>query len=78
MNENPDLAKLREEDATWERLTTKQKAILVWFNLSLFLLVACGESFWLAMLIVVNFAFASYMVTKNVPIKEQKGGVYGK
>ncbi len=69
MNENPDFAKLRKEDATWERLTTKQKAILVWFNLSFFLLVAFGENFWLSMLIVVNFAIASYMVTKKVPIK---------
>ncbi len=78
MNENPDLAKMWKEDTRWDRLTVKQKAILVWFSLSFILLSACGEGILIGILVIANFAYSSHMVVKNIPIKEQKGGVYGK
>lgn len=55
----------------WNEMTNKQKMLCIWFAISFALLIGLFGPFWFELLVVLNFAAASFMLIKNVSIKEE-------
>ena len=66
-----ELWQLWKKSVNWEKQSQRQKLICLWFSLSFISLVLCGENFFLAILVLVNFACASRCVVNNVTIPEE-------
>lgn len=71
MKETKNVYDLLKQEAQWERMTVKQKLISIWFSLSFVLLGLCGESVFVAVLAVANFAAAACCMVKNVSMEEE-------
>lgn len=70
MKETMNLCALWKHDVQWEKMTTKQKTISIWFALSFALLLISSECVSLLVVAVINFVASARAVTKNVQIKE--------
>lgn len=71
MKETKGFWSIMTDEIGWDKMTTKQKCISVWFSLSFVLLGMCGESLLLAVIALVNFSFAAHSVVKHVPMEEE-------
>lgn len=65
------MCSLWKRSVQWERMTTKQKLISVWFSLSFVVLGISGGSMLFALIAVANFAAAAYHVVKYVPMDDE-------
>lgn len=54
----------------WDKMTTKQKLISVWFYLSFILVCISGESLLFAAISIANFGISSYKARKLVPMED--------
>lgn len=71
MKETKKLYDLWARETQWERMTIKQKLILVWFSLSFVVLGISGVSLMFMVLKVANFAAAAYNVIRYVPMEDE-------
>ena len=65
------MCSLWKQSVQWDKMTTKQKLISVWFSLSFVVLGMCGESLLFALIAVANFGAAAYHVVKYVPMEDE-------
>lgn len=65
------MCSLWKQSVQWERMTTKQKLISVWFSLSFVVLGISGGNMLFLALAVANFAAAAYNVVKYVPMEDE-------
>ena len=71
MKEARNICSLWKKSVQWDRMTTRQKALSVWFSLSFTTLWLCGESLLLASLAVANFGCSVYFLVKCVPMEDE-------
>ena len=65
------MCSLWKQSVQWDKMTSKQKLISVWFSLSFVVLGMCGESLLFAIIAVANFGAAAYHVVKYVPMEDE-------
>lgn len=71
MKEKKNVCDLLKQDAQWEKMTSRQKLISVWFGLSSVVLGISGGSILFTLIAVANFAAAAYHVVKYVPMDDE-------
>lgn len=63
-----ELMSLWMEDANWNSQSVKSKAVIIWFGISLFLIMIVGLS-WYTIPVVINFILA-YKAIRKVEVSE--------
>ena len=61
-----------KKSAQWDGKTARQKAVIVWFDLSLIMLTFCGSNIVAAVIAIVNFMNAVRLLVKYVPNEEDE------
>ena len=71
MKETSNLCALWKRDVQWERMTTRQKLISVWFSVSFIMVALFADSVPMTVLSLANFAASIYCCARYVPMREE-------
>lgn len=58
-----ELMSLWKDDANWNNQSAKSKAVIIWFGISLFLIMIVGLS-WFTIPVIINFILACKAIRK--------------
>lgn len=61
-----------KKSAQWDGKTARQKAVIVWFDLSLIMLMFCGSNIIAAVIAIVNFMNAARLLVRYAPNEEDE------